>query len=507
MPIGFIRFEQVVFAYDSMSEPLLRDFNVTFHAGWTGIVGPNGAGKTTVLGLACGLLEPVSGHVWSPGDAVLCEQRTDEIPHDFTAFIADDGTACELKGRLGIRNDWSERWDFLSHGERKRAQIATALWRQPEILALDEPTNHIDAETRDLLIGTLRVFRGIGLLVSHDRELLDTLCDRCLFIDPPDITLRPGNYSDGKQESERDEVTALRQREKTRQRFEQLQAEAQRRAQKAQQADRKRSKRGLAKGDSDGRARIDLARVTGMDGRAGVLAERMNSRVDRARRQLSDSKVKKRYESGIWVEGERCRRDTLFRLSAGTVPLGKNRCLHFPDLSMRPDDRIALTGANGAGKSTLLGAIHETAIHTGASLPDERVVWLPQEIMRHDAGRILEEARRQPRETLGTLLMVVRRLGSDPARLLESSKPSPGELRKLLLAIGISRRPWLIVMDEPTNHLDLPSVECLEDAMRECNCGLLLVSHDELFLSGLARTRWHITQTKDGDSRLRMEIV
>ena len=315
---GFIRFEQVIFAHDSMTELLLRDFDVTFPAGWTGIVGPNGAGKTTVLRLACGLLEPLRGHVRSPGDAVLCEQRTDEMPQNFAAFMADDGDACELKGRLGIQEDWLERWNSLSHGERKRAQIATALWRQPEILALDEPTNHMDAAARDLLIGTLRTFRGMGLLVSHDRELLDTLCDQCLFIDPPDVILRPGNYSEGRRESEREEETALRQREKARQQFEQLQAEAQRRAQKAQQADRRRSKRGLAKGDSDGRARIDLARVTGMDGRAGVLAERMNSRVDRARRQLSDAKVKKRYESGIWVEGERCRRDTLFRMPAGT---------------------------------------------------------------------------------------------------------------------------------------------------------------------------------------------
>jgi ATPase subunit of ABC transporter with duplicated ATPase domains len=95
-------------------------------------------------------------------------------------------------------------------------------------------------------------------------------------------------------------------------------------------------------------------------------------------------------------------------------------------------------------------------------------------------------------------MTAVSRLGSRPARLLESDEPSPGEVRKLLLGFGIARRPYLIIMDEPTNHLDLPSIECLEDALDGCPCGLLLVSHDLPFLSRLTRIRWHITPADCG---------
>jgi ATPase subunit of ABC transporter with duplicated ATPase domains len=95
-------------------------------------------------------------------------------------------------------------------------------------------------------------------------------------------------------------------------------------------------------------------------------------------------------------------------------------------------------------------------------------------------------------------MTVVSRLGSRPAGLLDSSEPSPGELRKLLLGIGIARHPYLIIMDEPTNHLDLPSIECLEEALAECPCGLLLVSHDRQFLQGLTRIRWNITPLPAG---------
>jgi macrolide transport system ATP-binding/permease protein len=69
---------------------------------------------------------------------------------------------------------------------------------------------------------------------------------------------------------------------------------------------------------------------------------------------------------------------------------------------------------------------------------------------------------------------------------------SPGELRKLLLALGIALQPHLIIMDEPTNHLDLPSNECLEEALSDCPCGLLLVSHDEQLLRRLTRTHRQI---------------
>jgi ATPase subunit of ABC transporter with duplicated ATPase domains len=102
-------------------------------------------------------------------------------------------------------------------------------------------------------------------------------------------------------------------------------------------------------------------------------------------------------------------------------------------------------------------------------------------------------------------MTIVSRLGSRPRRLLESDEPSPGEIRKILLATGIARGPHLIVMDEPTNHMDLPSIECLETALSDCPCGLLLVSHDTRFLHALATVNWHLTD--DGaDSRLTVSL-
>ena len=104
-----------------------------------------------------------------------------------------------------------------------------------------------------------------------------------------------------------------------------------------------------------------------------------------------------------------------------------------------------------------------------------------------------------PRDQLGKLMSVVSCLGSRPQRLLETAAPSPGEARKLLLALGIVQTPHLIIMDEPTNHLDLPSIQCLEEALAQCPCGVLLVSHDLPFLGRLARTRWQLEEQAEGE--------
>jgi ATPase subunit of ABC transporter with duplicated ATPase domains len=175
MQRAFLHLRSVFFSHDP-SHPLFDDLSLSFPEGWTGIVGANGAGKTTLLMLAVGALEAQRGHIERPGEALYCPQRTDSAPTALEDFLkSSDGEACRLRGILRAGSDWACRWDSLSHGERKRAQIAVMLWRRPGILAVDEPTNHIDTHARRLLTEALQGFRGIGLLVSHDELFLKEL--------------------------------------------------------------------------------------------------------------------------------------------------------------------------------------------------------------------------------------------------------------------------------------------------------------------------------------------
>ena len=488
MPRHTLTFENVTFAYEQMTLPVLLEASFAFPEGWTGVVGANGAGKTTVLKLATGHLRPDSGWIRGPGAAVYCEQRTDDRPGFLDSLLeATDGRAITLRDALKIEGDWQTKWTVLSHGERKRAQIAVALWQEPEVLALDEPTNHIDQDARRLLLQALEKYRGIGLIVSHDRSLLDSLCRQCLFVEPGRIVVRPGGYTAGRAQADREEASAVEQRELLKQKCQRLKKQVVRARSDSGRSSRKASKRGLSSRDHDARAKIDLGRVTGRDGAVLRGAVQLEKRLERESSLRDSIAVKKQYRLGVWTDGEKSRRDLLFRLAGGILSLGGRRRLVYPDLIMTPSDRIAFTGPNGSGKSSLIRVILDYL-----NVPPERLVYLPQEIDAISSSKTIQQVRRLSRDKLGRVMSLVTRLGSDPDRVMETTEPSPGEMRKVLIAMGLAASPELIILDEPTNHLDLPSIECLEKALADCSCGLLLVSHDERFLEALTDRQWTI---------------
>lgn len=495
-------FRQLTFAHESMSINLFENIDIHFTYGWTGIIGANGTGKSTLLHLATGLLKPDQGAITVPEDAVYCEQRTDAPPADLQNLIqVSDKPAATVKSLLNVQEDWTERWETLSHGERKRSQIAVALWKNPFVLALDEPTNHVDTKARDSIRNALQQFRGIGLLVSHDRALLDALCTRFLFVNPPGVTMRTGTIDEGLQQEKRALAQLSREYDQTQKQLQDIKAVADGHRREASRAHQKRSKKGISPKDHDAKAKKDLARMSGKDGQSGRLLKQQSGKIRQAQKKLDGITVVKQYDMGVWQEGAVSRRNTVLNIPSQTLSLGNSRTLQIPPLIIRPEDRIGITGENGTGKSTLIQLI------AGAvNVPHEKLICMPQEINETQSRTIIQEVRRLPGEQLGHLMSIVNRLGTRPPRLLESDLPSPGEIRKTMLALGIIKIPELIIMDEPTNHLDLPSVECLESMLQECPCALLLVSHDHIFLDRLIQTRWEIQTQQENPQRSLLKI-
>jgi ATPase subunit of ABC transporter with duplicated ATPase domains len=396
--------------------------------------------------------------------------------------------------RLGIEPDWPYRWETLSHGERKRLQLGIALWQQPEILALDEPTNHLDREARAMVGEALETYGGTGLLVSHDRALLDRLCGQCLFIRQGKAVLRPGGITQGLAEEEREALEMRRVRKQLSDERERLASEADARRRVVEGSKNRLSKKHLDPKDSAARGKINLAVHTGKDRVGADLYKRMENRLSRLDAELDAAAAPGKRKQGITLETSLARMDRICAIPAGSIPLGENRSLSFLDLLIRPGERIALTGPNGAGKSTLIRFILE---RLPPLLP---VLYIPQEISAEESRIALIEIEGETEKNRGEILSRFSRLGSDPRLLLQSRLPSPGEIRKLLIARGVSSNPAFIIMDEPTNHLDLSSIQLLEETLNEVSCALLLVSHDEVFLSRLTGREWII----DREGRLRV---
>ena len=171
---------RVTYTYPAAQDPILNNVTIAFPQGWTGLLGDNGCGKSTLAKIACGLIAPDAGTVSNGLFAVYCPQEADEAPHALADFALDFGREARgLRTQLNLTDDMPWRWDELSFGERKKLQIACSLWQRPDVLVVDEPTNHLDREARAQLTGLLASFTGVGILVSHDRDLLDALASRC----------------------------------------------------------------------------------------------------------------------------------------------------------------------------------------------------------------------------------------------------------------------------------------------------------------------------------------
>lgn len=476
----------VSYTYPHAAKPALSDLSAIFDEGWCGIVGGNGCGKTTLARIACHLIKPDEGSVSPMLSSCYCAQECAEEPAQLADFACDYAPeARRLRAALGIEDDMLWRFAGLSCGEQKKVQVAVALWQRPQVLALDEPTNHLDARCRDEVRAALAGYRGIGLLISHDRELLDSLARRCLCFEGQRAIMRPGTYTQARSQAERERATLRSEREALKATLARLKAEQADRAQLAARSAARRSGRNLEKHDSDGRARLRRAVVTSQDGKAGKLASRMDARARRVEERLSAAKADKRYEGGLWMDASPARRSCILSLPKGAIPCGGD-LLAFPALHVGPRDHVGISGPNGAGKSTL-------ARHLLTRLPEglEALV-IPQEIAPNEADSFLRRLKELPKSQMGAVLSVVARLNSDPDRALAGAAASPGELRKLMIAAGILRNPALVIMDEPTNHLDIHSVEALEDALAAYPAALVLISHDRPFLEAATSIRWRV---------------
>lgn len=478
--------QSITYTYSSSVEPILHNVSVVFPQGWTGLLGDNGCGKTTLAKIACGQLAPQEGMVTGPSVALLCSQETAFAPENLYDFAAAyDREARDLRRELALEDDMPWRYDELSCGEQKKLQIACALWAKPDVLVLDEPTNHIDAAARSCLMTALRRFDGIGIVVSHDRELLDGLVERCASFEAGAVRVRPGGFTRASGQRDLERSASMRERRRAKEQLDRLMVEKDKRAHEAARADARMSKRHIDPKDRSAKAKIDLARVSGQDGRRGRLSSQLEGRLDAARERLARVRVEKRYDGDLWLDVAPAPRRVLIRSRECDIPCGPG-ALHLPDLYVGNTDHIAITGPNGAGKSTLLE-------HLRPHVPDG-IAWLdiPQELDEELAHGVVERVRALSSGERGRVLSVVAQLNSDPARILEGCATSPGEMRKLLLALGVLSSPALIVMDEPTNHLDLHSVEALERALAGYPGALLLVSHDERFLNACTSVRWNI---------------
>jgi ATPase subunit of ABC transporter with duplicated ATPase domains len=482
--------DRLGFSYSDRAR-ILENVQFRLTPGWYGLVGANGMGKTTLARLIAGELRPTTGRLWLEPDnarVIVCQQEVDGLSDDLLQFAhRQDRESCKQRGLLGLQPTSIERWPTLSPGERKRWQMAAALAANPDVLIVDEPTNHLDSDGREYLVKALCRFGGIGIAISHDRELLEILTHATLRIHNAWLDLVPVTYSQARQlwQAATERNAELREQSVTRQ--QRLQQRIEKANRDKQAAHKNRSARSRMKNihDHDGSSFAMAGRAANGEASISRRLSVMSAELERLSNQIPEFVVDKTLGRSLFLDYQLAQKPHIVVIDGEDLMAGDQVIVRDVRVSFERDARVHLEGPNGAGKTTLIRALlaHAKAI-------ENHILYLPQEMSPEQIRALKLDALGLPNTERGRIMTMLAALGVDPDRTLASDSLSPGEARKLKLAFGLANHAWALMLDEPTNHLDLPSIERLEQALVAFPGALLIVSHDERFAKSCTNCTW-----------------
>lgn len=478
-------------SYQAGTKPLFTQLSVSIESGdRIGLVGHNGSGKSTLLALMAGDVEPDEGRVQVQRGLVI--GRVEQfLPDELSQYTLLDAvidvlpTMRRLDERYRAESILAElgfaesHWDLpmasLSGGQKNLALFARAVLLEPELLLLDEPGNHMDSTAMWHLKAYLQKPDVPSfIMISHDRDLLDSVTRRTLWLRDERIYSFSESYSEAKVRLAEQDEAAAKTRKAEEQQIDKLQRSAKRLAHWGKVYDNE-----------------DLARK----------AKTMEKRIDRL--DAEKTFVTRGTGLALKVDAEFLKARQLFILENETVSAPDGAELFRVDeLRLRPGDRVALLGVNGAGKSSCIRrliATHGQPIDQQSTIrfnPNVQLGYFDQELDRFEVdGSILEWVREHSQATDDDIRQSLIHWGFP---FLEHGRSvrvlSGGEKARLLLMTFQLDQPNLLIMDEPTNHIDLQGKESLESDLMQAGLSLLFTSHDRRFIEQVATRYWWIHQ-------------
>jgi ABC transport system ATP-binding/permease protein len=461
------------------ASPLFSNISLSFSQGERlGLIGPNGAGKSTLLKIIAGIEDPDQGEVHQRKDVRIVYLPQEErfapehtIEQILLNPLPENLTSVERYQRVQkmasqmLFPDITNRFENLSGGWRKRLALAQALIQEPDLLLLDEPTNHLDLESILWLEKLLMSLDFSFVLVSHDRYFLENVTNRIVELNrlyPQGFLRVDGNYSHFLEKREA-AIAAQNAREKTLSNKVRREIEWLRRGPKA-------------------RTTKAQARIVG--------ARQLQD-------ELADVAWRNAQKQTVDITFDATGRKSKKLLEARELglTLGDKTLFCHVHILLSPGSRLGIMGPNGAGKSSLMHVLH------GAVLPDSgtlrraeglQVVFFDQKREQLNEEDTLRHALAPTGDTVvfqGRAVHVAtwakRFLFRQDQLGLPVSMLSGGERARVLIARLMRTPADVLLLDEPTNDIDIPTLEVLEEGLRDFPGAIVLITHDRYLLDTL----------------------
>ena len=413
-----------------------------------GIVGINGSGKSTLLNIISGKVETDSGEVIVNGNISYIEQLNNEE-------------------------------SFLSGGEITKKKIDDKLSEHSDILLADEPSSNLDIDEIEKLKRKLKEYKGTLCLISHDRNLLDSVVDNILEIEEGQVTKYRGNYT--KYKTQKEESRKRKQFE-----YEQYVTEKKRlevSINKVKNEAKSMRKTPRRMGNSE--ARLHKRGVENKREKVEQRSKSLETRLEKL-----EEKEKPSMEYNIFMKmPESLRVKSKYIVSADnlTLKVGNKMLLDNTKFNIKTNSKTALIGKNGVGKTTLIKEILNSNFNIKIS-PSSKIAYFKQDLNNLDENEtIIENILRdtnQDETTIRNILASLNIKGNDVYKKVEVL--SGGERVKVSLTKIMTSNSNFLILDEPTNFLDIESIEALEYLMKEFKGTILFVTHDRNLIDNVA---------------------
>ncbi len=453
-----------------------------------GVVGANGSGKTTLVRIIAGEEKPDSGTVDTNNSIIgYLRQITEYSNEDFAKIISNDISAKEflkIKSLLQLTDDMdysAERFKNLSGGEKTKFILAAILSQNPQVLILDEPTNHMDEASADWLIKTLNSYNGTIIVVSHDRYFLNKVANKIIEVENSKVKEYYGTYNSYKEQKSRELIEQKRLYEQQVAQEKKISSQIEKLNNWSVRAEGQSRRQGGMMSDSRIKGAQTKAQVS-----AAKLASQAKAKVSRLEQQKK-SQVERPYEEGevhYRLEAKPIASKVLVRAENVRKSFGNNTLFSNVNFTITAGDKLALRGKNGSGKTTLINMIlgndqdYDGFIWTTPSL---KVGYLSQDVLDLDGDLTVMDIARRGGNSEYVTLFLSNLANMNMNRQVFGRKISTlslGERMRIKMCELILSDFNMLILDEPTNHIDLANKIFLEKILKEYKGAMILVSHD-----------------------------